>query len=83
MNTLTVSGFRRNMAEAFNKAASGEDVMVRRGTQVFAIIPIADKKSSISTELQDKIDKARKEYSNGNYVSCATKEELDNFLDSL
>ena len=50
MNTITVSNFRKNMAAAFNKAAEGEDVMVRRGTQLFAIIPIQENDITINKD---------------------------------
>lgn len=50
MNTITVSNFRKNMAAAFNKAAEGEDVMVRRGTQLFAIIPVQENDITINKD---------------------------------
>lgn len=50
MNTITVSNFRKNMAAAFNKVAEGEDVMVRRGTQLFAIIPIQENDIAINKD---------------------------------
>lgn len=50
MNTITVSNFRKNMAAAFNKAAEGEEVMVRRGTQLFAIIPIQENDITINKD---------------------------------
>ena len=50
MNTITVSNFRKNMAAAVNKAAEGEEVMVRRGTQLFAIIPIQENDITINKD---------------------------------
>ena len=50
MNTITVSNFRKNMAAAFNKAAEGEEDMVRRGTQLFAIIPIQENDITINKD---------------------------------
>ena len=40
-------------------------------------------KEEVTPNLQDKLDKAREEYKNGNYVSCSTKDELHAFLDNL
>ena len=37
----------------------------------------------ITPELQAKLEKARSNYSKGNYVSCSTIEELHSLLDSL
>lgn len=39
--------------------------------------------NAITPELQAKIEKARSNYSKGNYVSCSTTEELHSLLDSL
>jgi antitoxin (DNA-binding transcriptional repressor) of toxin-antitoxin stability system len=83
MNTMTVSGFRRNMAAAFNKAAEGENVMVRRGTQVFAIVPVSDDELTITPELQAKIDKARAEIKAGKCVTLKSHEDIDKYFDSL
>ncbi len=38
---------------------------------------------AISPELQVRINQARENYQNGNYISCNTKEELHSLLDSL
>lgn len=80
---MTVSGFRRNMAAAFNKAAEGENVMVRRGTQVFAIVPVSDDELTITPELQEKIDKARAEIKSGKCVTLKSHEDIDRYFDSL
>lgn len=38
---------------------------------------------TVSSELQAKIKQAHKNYQQGNYVSCHTKEELHTLLNSL
>lgn len=83
MNTMTVSGFRKNMAAAFNRAAEGEDVMVRRGTQIFAIVPLKDKDLTITPELKAKIDKARDEYKRGETIHFDSVEEMHKWMDTL
>lgn len=83
METMTVSGFRKNMAAAFNKAASGEHVMVRRGSQIFAIVPVDDKELTITPELQTKLDVARDEYNKGVTMHFDKKEEMHDWLKSL
>lgn len=80
---MTVSGFRKNMAAAFNKAASGEDVTVRRGTQLFAIVPITENELTITPELQAKIEKAREEYDKGETLHFENAEEMHKWMDSL
>jgi len=71
------------MAAAFNKAAEGENVMVRRGTQVFAIVPVSDDELTITPELQAKIDKARAEIKAGKCVTLKSHEDIDKYFDSL
>lgn len=83
MNTMTVSGFRKNMAAAFNKAAEGEDVIVRRGTQIFAIVPVKENDITITPELKAKIKKARDEYNRGESITLKTHEDIDSYFDSL
>lgn len=83
MDTMTVSGFRKNMAAAFNKAAEGEDVKIRRGKQIFAIVPIKGDEPAISPELQARLDKAREEYKKGNFISLKSHEEIDKYFENL
>lgn len=39
--------------------------------------------NSITPELKVKINQARENYKNGNYISCSTQEELHSLLESL
>ena len=44
---------------------------------------VASDGSTISPELQARIENAREEHRSGNFVRCSNSEELHNFLDSL
>lgn len=83
MNTMTVSGFRRNMSAALNRAADGENVMVRRGAQVFAIIPVRDEEITVTPALQARIDKAREEYRRGETLHFDNVDDMHRWMDSL
>lgn len=41
------------------------------------------KKATITPALASKISKARKEYQNGETISCSTPEEMQHYFDSL
>lgn len=83
MSTISVRDFRSNMAASFDKSDAGEQVLVRRGKRIYAIVPLLDNDLVITPELQAKIDKARKEYKEGKAISCNGHQELDTYLKSL
>lgn len=83
METMTVSSFRKNMAAALNKVAAGGKIIIRRGAQAFAIIPIGDDELDISPELKAKIDKAREEYRKGDTLHFDSKQDMHKWLESL
>ena len=85
-NMITVSAreFRGNQASIFDKADSGEQIIIRRGKkQAYTLVPVFDEDLDITPALQAKIDKARQEYKEGRTISIRTHEELDAFFDSL
>lgn len=83
MEALSVSNYRNNLAASFDRADRGDRVLIRRRNNIYALVNVGKEDLMISPELQKRIDEAREEYRNGNYVSCKTKEELHSFLESL
>ncbi|MDR3140416.1 MAG: hypothetical protein LBU37_01605 [Tannerellaceae bacterium] len=83
MNALSIRDFRSKMAAFFDKSDAGEQVVIRRGGKLYAIVPISSEELIITPELQAKIDQARQDYKDGKFVSCSTKEQLHTFLDAL
>lgn len=83
MEALSVRDYRNNLAASFDRAEEGEHVFIRRKNRIFALVDVGKEELMITPELQKRIEEARKEYRNGNYVACRTKEELNSFLDSL
>ncbi len=68
----------------FDLADKGERVVIRRrGKASYMLVPVNDDDFILSPELEERIEEGRREYAEGNVVSCATKEELDKFLESL
>ncbi len=83
MAALTVRDFRSNMAASFNRASNGEDVLIRRNNEIFALVSMGKEDYTITPELQMKIELARQELREGKCITCSTPEELDAYLNSL
>lgn len=80
METMTVKAFRSNMAEAFNRAAAGEKVTVRRRNQLYTIIPIEKEYPALTEEQEMLLQEAEAEYKRGECIKCDTLEELDAYF---
>ena len=83
MNTLTVRDFRNNMAATFERTDAGEDIFIRRGKKIYAIIPVKNEDLAISPSLQQKIDKARKEFENGEAITFKSASDAQKWMDEL
>ena len=79
--TLTVRDFRNNLATSLDKAMAGERVMVRRGKQLFTIVPVEEDDLTITPELEAKIEKARQEHRDGKTISLKNHEDIDKFFE--
>ena len=83
MNTLTVRDFRNNMAATFERTDAGEDIFIRRGKKIYAIIPVKNDDLAISPSLQVKIDKARQEFENGEAVTFKSVSDAQKWMDEI
>ena len=84
MITVSAREFRGNQASIFDKADSGEKIIIRRGKkQAYTLVPVFDEDLDITPQLQAKIDQARLEHREGRTTTIRTHEELDAFFDSL
>lgn len=83
MEALSVRDYRNNLSASFDRANNGETVIIRRRNQLYALTSLGVEDASISPQLQKRIDDARKAYKDGKCISCKTKSDLNNFLDSL
>lgn len=83
MNTLTVRDFRNNMAATFERTDAGEDIFIRRGKKIYAIIPVKNEDLAISPSLQQKIDKARKEFENGEAITFKSASDAQKWMDEI
>ncbi len=83
MEVLSVRDYRNHLAESFMRADNGEQVLIRRKNQLYALVSIGREDLMITPELQQRIDEARREYREGKSVVCSTKEDIENYLNSL
>ena len=80
---VTTKEFRAELARMLDLADSGEQIIINRCKKAYMLIPISYSDFNISPELQKRIDDAHQSIREGESVKCSTKEELDNFLESL
>lgn len=83
MNTLTVRDFRSKMAAVLDRTDAGEDVFIRRGKKIYAIISIKNEDLTVTPSLQMKIDKARKEFEDGEAVTFKSAADAQRWMDEL
>lgn len=83
MEALNIRDFRSNMADSFNKVSRGENVLIRRKNEIYALVKVGREDLMISPELQARIEEAEQNCRENRCVTCRTGEELENFLDSL
>lgn len=83
MEALNIRDFRSNLANSFNRAEQGENVLIRRKNEIYALIRIGREDLMISPELQKSINDARMALSNGETEGASSHEALDNLLSSL
>ncbi|KAB5163116.1 hypothetical protein GAC73_28935 [Bacteroides thetaiotaomicron] len=65
MEALSVREYRNNLAASFTKADNGEQVLIRRKNEIYALVKVGREDLMITPELQARIDKAREEIKSG------------------
>ncbi len=81
---ITSREFREKQASMFALADNGEQVVIkRRGKISYMLTPVHEEDFVLSPELEKKLEESRKQYKEGNVTTCATKEELNKFLETL
>lgn len=83
MEALSVREYRNNLAASFAKADNGEQVLIRRKNEIYALVKVGRENLMITPELQARIDKARTEIRAGNCTTLKSSEDIDAYFDSL
>lgn len=83
MEALSVKEYRNNLAASFTRADNGEQVLIRRKNEIYALVKVGREDLMITPELQAHINEVEKACKEGKCATCNTTEELDNYLNSL
>ena len=83
MEALSVREYRNNLAASFTTADNGEQVLIRRKNEIYALVKVGREDLMITPELQVKIDKAREEIKSGKCITLKSSEDIDAYFDSL
>ena len=83
MEALSVREYRNNLAASFTKADNGEQVLIRRKNEIYALVKVGREDLMITPVLQARIDKAREEIKSGQCVTLKSSEDIDAYFDSL
>lgn len=83
MEALSVREYRNNLAASFTKADNGEQVLIRRKNEIYALVKVGREDLMITPELQARIDKSREEIKSGKCVTLKSSEDIDAYFDSL
>ena len=77
MEALSVREYRNNLAASFTKADNGEQVLIRRKNEIYALVKVGREDLMITPELQARIDKAREEIKSGKCVTLKSSEDIE------
>ena len=83
MEAVSVREYRTNLAASFTRAGNGEQVLIRRKNEIYALVKVGREDLMLTPEMQARIDEAEKACMDGLCVTCNTKDELNSYLDSL
>ncbi|MDC1781450.1 hypothetical protein [Bacteroides uniformis] len=83
MEALSVREYRNNLAASFTKADNGEQVLIRRKNEIYALVKVGREDLMITPEVQARIDKAGEEIKSGKCVTLKSSEDIDAYFDSL
>lgn len=84
MNTLTVTGFRNNLASLLNRADAGEEIYFNRGSRRYRVQAVEDSgRMSVTPALLRRAEEAEEELRKGNCTILKSHEDIVNFAKSL
>lgn len=65
MEALSVKEYRNNLTASFAKAEMGEQVLIRRKNEIYALVKIGREDLLITEDLQQRIEEVRRAYKEG------------------
>mgnify|MGYP000261371088 CR=1 FL=1 len=82
MEALSVREYRNNLAASFTKADNGEQVLIRRKNEIYALVKVGREDLMITPELQARMTRKGRNQS-GKCVTLKSSEDIDAYFDSL
>jgi antitoxin (DNA-binding transcriptional repressor) of toxin-antitoxin stability system len=84
MIQVTSREFRDKQASMFDLADNGEKIIIKRGKKkAYTLVPVDDNDFFLSPEAEERINRSREQFKNGEFTSCKNAEEAIKFLESL
>ena len=83
MEALSVRDFRSNLASSFERADKGEQLLIRRKNQIYALVSVGREDLMITPELQQRIDDARRELAEGKTRHFRNAADVSKWMDEL
>ena len=80
---ISASGDAEYQAHVLVADKGAQVVIRRRGKVSYLLTPVYDNDYVLSPEVEERLEEGRKQYKEGNVTTCRTKEELNDFLESL
>jgi hypothetical protein len=80
---VTTANFRKDIKSYFDAAEAGKKVLIRRGNQLFTLVPLSDDDVDFSPKMIDKIKKSIDQIHKGKSIQVSTPEELNKLLKKL
>lgn len=83
MEALSVREYRNNLAASFTKADKGEQVLIRRKNEIYALVKIGKENVTLTQDMQQRIAEVTKVCDNTRSTIGASQEKTDeNFVDN-
>ncbi len=83
MEALSVRDYRNNLAASFARADNGEKVLIRRKKQIYALVSVGPEDLMMTPEMHQRINEARKEFTEGKTRHFANASDMQRWLDEL
>lgn len=83
MEALSVREYRNNLAASFTKADKGEQVLIRRKNEIYALVKIGKENVTLTQDMLQRIAEVTKVCDNTRSTIGASQEKTDeNFVDN-
>lgn len=84
MIQVTSREFRDKQSSLFDLADNGEKIIIKRGKKkAYTLVPVDNNDFFLSPEAEERIERSRQQFLNGEYTAFKNAEEAMKYLESL